>query len=349
MGLYQNPNHSSHSYGVSERVHFNTIGIKGGLTYYLTGKHLLQANFIYASQAPSIQHSFANIRVSNEVTPDLKLENNFGIEGSYRFRSARLQARFTGYYTEIRNNTQLNFYYTEGTGITDSKGALVSELATHVNTRYIGVEFGASYALTSTIKISTTAGLGQAYYTNNPNFYIQAENTVHPLNLGKANLANYRISNGPQTALSVGLEYRAPSFWSISSNLSYLADAFVRISPLRRTQNFISDPDKMGHPYAGITPEKLHQIVKQEKLPAFTLLSFTGGKSWRLRNRSIFGFFATIQNVFNTTYRTGGFEQSRNATYAQEMERTKGDHSVFGSKYWYGYGRNFFLQLYYNF
>lgn len=348
-GLYRNPNYPADSYGRSERIPFNTLGIKGGLTYYLTGKHVLQLNATYVSKAPVLQYAFANVRVANTVTPHLQAENNWSIAGTYRLRTTRLQTRLTGFLTEIRHSTQLNFYYTEGIDLTDSKGALVSELLTPVDTRHIGIEFGLAYALSSTLRVTAAAGLGQSFYTNNPKLHIQATNTAKPQDLGQANLRNYRIANGPQTALAVGLSYRAPSFWFIETTLSYLTDSYVRVSPLKRSSTFISDPQKMGRPYDGITALNLPQLLQQEKLPAYTLASITVGKSWRLANRSILGILCSIQNIFNTHYRTGGFEQSRNATYPQEMARTSGDHTVFGTKYWYGYGRNFFIQLYYNF
>lgn len=347
-GLYRNPHYIANSYGRSERIQFNTLGIKGGGTYYLSGKHLLQLDVIYTSKPPILQHAFANVRITNIITPHLKVENNWSIAGSYRLRTARLQTRFTGYVTEIRNSTQLNFYYTEGMDLSDSKGTLVAELLTPVDTRHIGIELGLAYALSTTLKINAAVGLGQSFYTNNPSLYIQAANTTIAQDFGSANLSQYRMANGPQTALALGLSYRAPTFWFIETTLSYLADSYVRISSLKRTSSFISDPQKMGRPYDGITALNVPQLLQQEKLPAYALLSISGGKSWRLSNRSTLGLLYSIQNLCNIHYRTGGFEQSRNATYPQEMARTSGDQSVFGTKYWYGYGRNFFIQLYYN-
>lgn len=347
-GQYKNPHYPTQSYGTSEQVHFNTLGIKGGLTYYLSGKHLFQVKAIYNNQAPSIQTSFANIRISNELTPQLKAANIFSIEGSYRFRSPTFQARLTGYLTEVHNDTQLNFFYTEGIAISEGKGDLVSERITNSNRRHIGMELGASYALTSTINLSAAAALGQSYYTNNPNLHYNATNASQPVDLGQTRLVNYNVANGPQTALSLSITYRAPTFWFIGTTVNYLADAFVHVAPLRRTQHFIRDPEQMGLPFEGLTSAHLRQLLKQERLPTYSLVSLTAGKSWRLFNRSTLGFFATVQNLFNTTYRTGGFEQARNATYAQELKRTKGGHAVFGTKYWSGYGRNFFIQIYYN-
>ena len=81
------------------------------------------------------------------------------------------------------------------------------------------------------------------------------------------------------------------------------------------------------------------------------MLNLTGGKSWKIskKNRNIFGFFASINNVLDVTYKTGGFEQSRKATFPDlQADQANGTPS-FGSKYFYGYGRTFFVNFYINF
>jgi hypothetical protein len=74
-----------------------------------------------------------------------------------------------------------------------------------------------------------------------------------------------------------------------------------------------------------------------------------GGKSWRINQKTL-GLFAIVNNVLDITYKTGGFEQSRNATYRQEFEdHQSGGPSVFGPKYFYGYGRTFMVNVYLTF
>lgn len=348
-GQYQNPIFATTSFGKSELAIFNSMGMKGGFTYYLSGKHILSGHLAFYNQAPNLQNTFANIRVNNNLIQNLKQENLFHFDVNYNLRNPKFQMKITSYLTQIKNSTQLNFYYTEGLGLDDSKGNLISEVLTNLDKRHIGIELGIAYQISPTLKISSAAGLNQSFYMSNPNLHVYANHLLRPLDYGQAQLAHYRLANGPQTALYLGLEYRDPSFWFVNLNLSYLADAFVQVAPLKRTQHFVMDPDKMGQPYENLTAKELKQVLQQEKLPAFTLVALQGGKSWRLLNRSILGFFASIQNVFNTVYRTGGFEQARNATYAQEIAHSKGGHPLFGNKYWYGYGQNFFIQLYYNF
>lgn len=76
-----------------------------------------------------------------------------------------------------------------------------------------------------------------------------------------------------------------------------------------------------------------------------------GGKSWRMskKNRNTFGIFAMVNNVFDVRYKTGGFEQSRKATYPDVVADELNGTPNFGTKYFYGYGRTYFVNLYINF
>ena len=100
--------------------------------------------------------------------------------------------------------------------------------------------------------------------------------------------------------------------------------------------------------YTGATPENVEKLLKQEKFADFNLLNLTGGKSWRIDNTTI-GFFASVNNVLDTTYKTGGFEQSRKATFTDLQTDNANSTPSFGSKYFYGYGRTYFVNLYVNF
>lgn len=356
-GIYKSPIYPDNSYGKSGKKDFNSFGFKGGLTYHITGRHALDLNVAYYNQAPSIRNTFSNIRINNAVTKDLSNEDIFSIDGSYIVRTPKLKARLTGYLSEIKNNTQINFYYADGVGIIDEKGellsasggAFVSEILTGINKRNLGLELGAEYQITQTIKATAAAGFGQSFYTNNPTIQLNSDQVAQTFDYGKAYLKNYKIANGPQTALSFGLEYRDPSFWWLSANINYMDNNYINTSALRRTDNFVMDPNFPGQQLPDISPERMESMLKQEKLNDFTLINLTGGKSWRLPNRNIVGFFASINNIFNKHYKTGGFEQTRNANYKQEILNTNSGINTFGNKYWYGYGRNFFVNVYYNF
>lgn len=362
-GQYKNGVYSEFSYGKSGQVSFNNFGFKGGATYHLTNRHGISANVAYYNQAQSIRNTFANPRVNNYILPNLQNEDVLSADLSYIVRTPKLKARVTGYINETKNSNQINYYYADGAGLVGRDGELyegsgngfVSEILTGVNKRNLGLEFGAEYQITQTIKATAAAALGQSFYTNNPNIRLSSDNIKQVFDYGETYLKNFRVGNGPQTALSLGLEYRDPAFWWIGANINYMDDSYTSVSALRRTQNFVMDPNRPGQSFEGLTDDKVRDIWKQEKLADFTVVNLTGGKSWRLPNRNIIGVFASINNVFNRTYKTGGFEQARNANYKQEVlannqyyNEGKG-YNNFGSKYFFGYGRNFFVNVYYNF
>jgi hypothetical protein len=112
--------------------------------------------------------------------------------------------------------------------------------------------------------------------------------------------------------------------------------------------------DASGLGFEGATEESVRAFLKQEKFDPITLLNLVGGKSWKVGNDT-FGFFASINNVLDLEYKTGGFEQSRKATFAEFQQDNAPNYfdangtPSFGPKYFYGYGRTYFLNLYINF
>ena len=78
------------------------------------------------------------------------------------------------------------------------------------------------------------------------------------------------------------------------------------------------------------------------------MVNLTGGKSWKVKSTT-FGLFASINNVLDVTYKTGGFEQARNSNYLQLNQDVSSGTPAFAPKYFYGYGRTYFLNLYINF
>ena len=150
----------------------------------------------------------------------------------------------------------------------------------------------------------------------------------------------------PQQAYSFGIEYRDPKYWWIGANANYLADNYLDVSSIRRTENFYTNVDNIG---IVINQALANQYLKQEKFNSFYLFNLVGGKSWRRKGKTL-GLFATVNNVLDITYKTGGFEQSRNATYKQEFEdHQSGGPSVFAPKYFYGYGRTYMVNMYLTF
>ena len=354
-GIYRNGIYANNSFGKSGKQIFENFGFKGGFTYKITGQHLLDFNGAYMTKAPNMRNTFANARINNNITPDLESESVTSLDASYVVRTPKFKARLTGFASKVQNATEISFFYAEGVGEDVDGGdedAFISEILTKIEKKNFGAELGLEYQITSTIKATAAASYGQYLYGNNPNLKVNDDgkatlsNPQPVVDFGKAYLKNYRLPGMPQTAASFGLEYRDPHFWWIGANINYLADSYLDVSNILRTDNF--SLDNSGVSFPGATEETVRAALKQEKFAEFNLLNITGGKSWRVDGKTI-GFFASVNNILDTTYKTGGFEQSRKATFPDQQADNANGTPSFGSKYFYGYGRTYFVNLYVNF
>ncbi|POY40024.1 TonB-dependent receptor [Flavobacterium alvei] len=342
-GLYKNGYYPDNSLGKSEKLNFDNFGFKGGMTYKLTGQHYFDFNGIYMTKAPNTKDVFPNARLSNDITDNIKNETIKSVDASYIIRMPSLKARFSAYFNETENTTDIAFYYADNISV--GNGEFVSEVVSGQNKRNKGIEAGLEYQITSTIKATAIAAFGEYTYTNNPNLAIHADGVTTDIFNGKATMEGYKQAGMPQQAYSAGLEYRDPKFWWIGANVNYLSNNYLDVAPLLRTSQFITNSDEANFPYDAVTAAS---FLAQEKFDAFTLVNLVGGKTWRIKEKTL-GLFANVNNVFDIVYKTGGFEQARNASYSELYKDHQGPTRSFGPKYFYGYGRTFMVNLYLNF
>ncbi|WP_395054446.1 carboxypeptidase-like regulatory domain-containing protein [Flavobacterium sp.] len=357
-GLYKNGLYPTNSFGKSNKYTFENFGFKGGLTYKLSGRQFFNLNAAYLTKAPSLRNVFPNARLNSNSVNGLASENVSSADASYIIRMPKFKSRLTAYYSNIKNATKTSFFFGEGIfddNDDDGGDAFVAETITNIEKQNIGLELGMEYQITSTIKLTATGAYGEYTYNNNPNVSLNNDNNASPTNtnpvtdFGTSKLKGYRLGGGPQTAASFGVEYRDPKFWWIGANVNYLANNFLDISSLLRTDNFFNNPnDADGFPFPEATNERASELLKQQKFNDFTLVNLTGGKSWKIKSTT-FGFFASINNVLDVSYKTGGFEQTRNANFRELNQDVSSGNPSFAPRYFYGYGRTYFVNLYINF
>ena len=351
-GLFQNGGFPDSSLGKSEQLNFTNYGAKGGMTYKITGRHIFDINAGYLTKAPNLRNSFSNSRENNNTVENLTSEKVLSADASYIFRSPFLQAKLTGYYTKIQDATEISFFFADGIG--GDNTAFVQEILSGIDKKHFGAEFGVEAQVTPTIKLRAAGNLGQYTYDNNPNLYLTTENNTRSLeagfidgrkDFGVSNLKNYKLAAGPQTAYSFGFEYRDPDYWFVSATANFFDNVYVDIAPLTRTSNFADDG---GIPFNDYDEDIARELLQQEKFDNYMVVNMIGGKSWKIGNQYI-SLFASIGNIFDTKYKSGGFEQGRNANYRQLKEDKSLDIPVFGNKYWFGRGTTYFLSLNYRF
>jgi len=357
-GLYQNGSFPNNSLGKGREVKFTGFGVKGGMTYKITGKHLIDVNGGYITRAPSLRNTFSNSRENHDVVGDrnglgITEEKVFSTDVSYLFRSPIVKARLTGYYTLMQDANEISFYYADGVG--GDNNAFVQEVLQGIDKRHIGAELGIEAQVTPTIKLKGVASIGQFTYDNNPNLYLTTEPTQEAeaagfvngyRDYGTSNLKNYKIAGGPQQAYSVGFEYRDPKYWWFGATVNYFSNTYVDVNPLTRTTNFTTDSD--GNGFNDYDPELARELLRQEEFDDYFTVNLTGGKSWKIGNYYV-GLFASVNNLLDEVYKTGGFEQGRNANYRQLRDDQALETPVFGPKYWYARGATYFVNVNFRF
>ncbi len=346
-GLYQNGRFVDNSLGLSDKIDFTNYAVKAGLTYKITGRHLLDLNAAYLTQAPNIRNSFSNSRENNAIVDDLKSEKVFSTDFSYILRSPIVTSKLTAYYTNVKDATEISFYFADGVG--GDNTAFVQEILSGIEKQHIGLELGIEAQVTPTIKLKGAASIGQYTYANNPNLYLTSDvadnggfNSDFRSKDYVSLLKDYKIAAGPQNAYSVGFEYRDPNYWWFGATTNFFSKTYVDVAPLNRSANFYEDSD--GLPFSDYDPELARELLKQEKFDDYMVVNLVGGKSWKIGDKFV-SVFATVNNLLGEEYKSGGFEQGRNANFRQLRDDKALDTPVFGNKYWYGRGTTYFLNV----
>lgn len=352
-GLYQNGIYPTSSLGKSQKVNFENFGFKGGFTYKISGRQSLFFSGMHLTRAPSLRNTFANSRLNNSVVDGIENENISSAEGNYVYRSPKVKVRATAYYTLIKNTTKTSFFYAEGIfdrgASYNNTDAFVSQTLTHLDKKNLGLELSFEYQISTTLKTTLSAAYGNYTYNSNPNVSVTNDanaakgDTQTTFDFGESYLKNYKQPGMPQQAYSVGLEYRDPKYWWLGANINYMTESYIDVSPIARTARFYKNSIS-GLVFPEATEERAAALLKQERFDPVSLLNLTGGKSWRLSGKYI-GLFASVNNVLDVTYKTGGFEQARNANFRALNQDVSSGTPSFGPKYFYGYGRTYFVNL----
>lgn len=352
-GVFQNGAFPDRSLGKGNPINFTGFGVKGGLAYNISGKQTVSSNLSYSTRAPFVRDVYTNIRENFNTIPNLTETQIRSADVNYNFRSAHVKARLTGYYTKIENANEVSFFFADGIG--GDNVAFVQEILQGVNKQHIGLETGIELQILPTLKLKGVAALGQFTYANNPNLFLTTEADDASIaagfvngfrNFGVSQLKHYKLASGPQRAYALGFEYRDPEYWWLGVSANFLSHTYVDVSPLTRSSNFLSDFD--GNAFNDFDPVLARELLQQERFKSYMVVNLTGGKSWKVGKRYV-SVFANVNNLLDEVFRTGGFEQARNANFRQLRDDNALRTPVFANKYWYGRGTTYFLNLSYKF
>ena len=323
-GNMKNGRYLDNSYGDSEKYNFVNGGIKAGATYKITGRHFIIVNTTGLTRAPSVYNSFISPRTRDEVSSKLESERIWSGDINYILRTPVIKARFTLYQTMFWNQNDVTSFYHD-----DFKTYVNFEM-TDINKIHQGLEFGAEIKTTNTISLTTVAAIGNFRYTNNPTATISYDNGSKPSVTEKVYINTFHVNGTPQTAGSIGLNYRHPKFWFFNANLNYFGDNYPDFNPERRTSAALN----------GLLPgdSRIDAIIAQTKFDNGITIDASIGKTLQINKININLNFSVSNILDNTSLATGGYEQLR-------YDFTDYNINKFPPKIYYGLGRTFFLNI----
>jgi len=315
------------SFGDAPKQQFFDYGVKAGLTYKITGRHFLILNAAALTEAPYFWDAYVSARTRDHVVNNLQSEKIKSIDLSYIWRSPYVDARLTGYFTDFKDGIKTRAFYH------DELNSFVNYSMTEIDKLHYGMELGIEVKLTPTISMNAAGSMARFIYNNRPSVTITQDNDSEVIAEDRVvYIKDYHVGNMPETAASVGIKYNSPKYWFLGVDVSYFDDIYLDFSPDRRTEDALA--------YYVESDPQWDQMLNQTKLDAGYTLNLFGGKSFRFGDYSA-GFTLSVNNVLNTTdLAIGGYEQYRYDT---------GNIDKFPPKYFYMYGRTYFLNMYFRF
>jgi hypothetical protein len=351
-GFFRNARYPDHSAGPGETLHFPERRVKAGLNLGLTGRHWLGVQAAMLSRAPLLRDLFVNPRDQGGVVPGVRNERATTADLTYFYRGHALSSRLSAYYARFSEGAQVSFFFSD-TGL---GSGFVQEVATGVGKASRGVEWGLEYEAGPSVQLSAALAYADHRYAANPEVTLFFLPGTQPgelvqeegrLPLGPADLKGKPFAAGPSTAVSLGLNYRAPAFWWAGVTGNYMAGQYTSLSMLRHTASFLLDPET-GQAVSGISREAVEGLLAPRPLPPIYLLNLTAGKSWKKGTHYI-SLFASVSNLFDAFFLSGGYEQGRNGNYLQWSDDRLSGSPSFGPKFWPGFGRTYFMNLSWSF
>lgn len=324
-GMMRNGRAANSSKGNSEKKFFMDYAAKFGVTYKVTGNHILSLNTAFENRAPLAYNSFVAPRMKNMYVNDLQPEKIVGGDLNYVFNFPRVHGRITGYYTRFFDQTELESFYDDDThrySYLSMKG---------INKEHWGVELGLTVNIISSLNLTGVATYSDARYTNNPDATLTYENETEVTTGEKVYCDGFRVNSTPLSVYSLALDYSIKG-WFFNLNGNYYDRTYLDFSTIRRLSRVVGGPgvDLGGNESVKADP--------QQKLKGGFMMDASIGRYLRFKNGTSLSLNLSVNNILNNTnLRTGGYEQNRI------------DGLKYASKYYYAQGINAFLNVGYRF
>lgn len=358
------------SYGRSAVQSYSAFKAKIHWAHYWSPKLSSAISAVFDQQLPLLEQTFVYSRYHNARTSIGRPAQLTGLFGQLRYQSLGIDLVVKPFIHYQQYTRQNGFFYSDhvrgalgqsglvqqhlwdldqlGLGFRSGLKFLMGErltwTAVHVWSHHVYAG-AAKLFLAGNNLIDTEDGGGASISSDTPYQFVISD--LERLGSRRTFLEGFKPSTGPQQVLHATLTYRDPSFWWLGLGIAHFSNRYVGLSALRRSEDaFFQNANQLG---LSIEDHDLSTLWAQEQLPPITLTSLKMGVSWRL-NESYLSVFGSVQNLFNRSFVSGGFESSRKVyipDLAQDQGRPFG--ALFGNKYFPGIGRSYYLTCSINF
>jgi len=325
-GLFPN-----NSFGKSDYQDFYNYSAKGGITYKIDGRNYIFANGGYMTRAPFFENAYLAPRTRDFVQEDLKSENISSAEAGYAMNAPNLKIRATGFYTQFKNQVNvLTFYH-------DELRNFVNYGISNIGKVHMGAELGVEAKIYKGLSANAAASVGSYYYNTRQNAVVTVDNSAEVMSRDIIYSENYKVPT-PQSAYTVGLDYRSPQFWFLNVSFNYFDNMWLDFNPLRRTASAVNGIDPQSALWGNIVNQT--ELKNQHTLDVFAGYSWLMNRRFRdLKKRTFLVFNVGVNNILNNQdIVSGGFEQLRFDFAEKNIDK-------FPQKRFYAYGINFFASV----
>lgn len=349
IGKFKSGSFPENSHGKGSVLSFLGASLKANFQWDISARMHLFLQGGYFLQPPPFSKLYVNPRVNHAIVNSSLLEKVQAVSAKFIWQTHAFDFRLSPFWMHQNHINRIGFYFAQGIG--GDASFFIQEVMQGIALQNSGIESSIKLFINDRYQLKSAFVWGNYLHLNAPNLQLYTlpseEAKVEGFidgkkEYGQTQLKGYRQGVGPETALNLTLDYQDPNYWRMSVAVNYFSNAYMQPSPLRRTNSFFQD--SAGFLLPNTTPEGTRDVLYQEKFPNYFVLNLTWNKSWRLQKYYV-NLFSSIQNMLDTRYKVGGFEQGRNANYTHLLEDQKRSLPLFGNKYWWGRGTTFFTTL----
>jgi hypothetical protein len=307
---------------VSTPVYF-TMRSALSSVYSGLGRHVFGLNIGVESTAPNFMQNFLDAKESGVLANDLK--NKIALRTAFRYQFNTEQTKIDLQLKALFLSPSISksrFYIQDLFGSLNDFVTLEHRDFSQI---YTSLEWSCSRKIGDAFELSLAGVYGQHRYMDSGYLNIYTSQGDEFENI-PVYLTGLPVSSGPEKAVSLSLNFRASNYFWTELSYHFLWDNYIGYSLLRRSSVF-SGSDQMPEQFWDIQP-----------LDRASFVNLSLGKSWLVKKR-YFSAFLSVQNLLNSSIKTGGYESSR---WGNQRDYSP---DIFSDKYWQNAPLRYFINF----